>query len=151
MPNVPPARRLAFSLHDVARLLKTAADQRARRLNMTRAQWAVLARLEEAQGLKQAELAELLDIAPITLTRIVDRLCTNGMVERRPDAKDRRAKRLFLTPRARPVMERLSRLGADLMQDVLAGMDQRSIDTMLAALDQMKHNLRNGARRADAA
>jgi MarR family transcriptional regulator for hemolysin len=73
------------------------------------------------------------------------------MVERRPDAKDRRAKRLFLTPRARPVMERLSRLGADLMHDVLAGMDQRTIETMLAGLDLMKHNLRNGARRADAA
>jgi MarR family transcriptional regulator for hemolysin len=152
MPQpTPPARQLAFSLHDVARLLKTVADQRARSMNMTRAQWAVLARIEQAQGLKQAELAELLEIAPITLTRIVDRLCANGLVERRADARDRRAKRLFLTDQAKPVVERLGRLGAELMRDVLAGMDQRTFDAMLAGLELMKTNLREPGRPAEAA
>lgn len=144
-------RRLAFTLHDVARLLKTAADQRARRLNMTRAQWAVLARIERNEGLKQAELAELLDIAPITLTRIVHRLCANGLVERKPDANDRRAKRLFLTQRARPLVERLGRLGQELMTEVLVGVDQRHAEAILAGLEQMKDNLRDGLRRTEAA
>ena len=65
---------------------------------MTRAQWAVLARLESNEGLKQSELAEMLDLQPITLTRLVDRLCANGLIERRADPNDRRAKRLYLTP-----------------------------------------------------
>ncbi len=151
MTDTPLERRLAFTLHDVARLLKTAADQRARRLNMTRAQWAVLARIERSEGLKQAELAELLDIAPITLTRIVDRLCDNGLVARKTDARDRRAKRLFLTPRARPLVGRLGRLGAELMQDVLAGMSRRDVEAMLAGLELMKNNLRGGLRANDAA
>ena len=92
-----PRREFAFVLNDVARLLRTYADQRARQLGMTRAQWAVLARLEHAEGLKQSELAEMLDLQPITLTRLVDRLCANGLIERRPDPNDRRAKRLYLT------------------------------------------------------
>src|SRR3954465_231773 len=102
-----PRREFAFVLNDVARLLRTYADQRARRLGITRAQWAVMARLEQSEGLKQSELAEVLDLQPITLTRLVDRLCANGMVERRPDPTDRRAKRLHLTPLARPLMDRL--------------------------------------------
>ena len=74
-----PRREFAFVLNDVARLLRTYADQRARRLGITRAQWAVMARLEHAEGLKQSELADLLDLQPITLTRLVDRLCANGL------------------------------------------------------------------------
>ena len=69
-----PARELAFELHDVARLLRTYSDQRARELNTTRAQWAVLSRLQRCEGVKQSELAEALDLAPITLGRLVDKL-----------------------------------------------------------------------------
>ena len=99
MPSI--LREFAFSVNDVARLLRTYADQKAGQFGMTRAQWAVLARLESHQGLKQSELAEMLDLQPITLTRLVDRLCDNGLIERRADPDDRRAKRLFLTPAAR--------------------------------------------------
>src|ERR1044072_2882403 len=100
-------REFAFLINDVARLLRTHADQRARAFGMTRAQWAVLARLESNEGLKQSELAEMLDLQPITLTRLVDRLCAAGLIERRADPGDRRAKRLYLTPAARPLMDRL--------------------------------------------
>src|SRR2546430_8086585 len=103
-----PRREFAFVLNDVARLLRTYADQRARRLGITLAQWAVMARLEHAEGLKQSELAGMLDLQPITLTRLVDRLCANGMVERRAGPTDRRAKRPHLTPLARPLMDPLS-------------------------------------------
>ncbi|HEX2215562.1 MAG TPA: MarR family transcriptional regulator [Xanthobacteraceae bacterium] len=143
MPQVSRRRELAFLLYDVARLLRTLADQRVRALDMTRAQWAVLAALERAEGLKQAELAEILEIRPITLTRLVDRLCAGGLVERRADPDDRRAKRLFLTPAARPLVARLSRLGEDLMQEVLAGIDATSVDFLLKQLSRTKDNLRN--------
>ena len=104
MPTVP--REMAFTIMDVARLMKTLADQRARQYGMTRARWAVLFRLDRCEGLKQSELAELLDLQPITLTRLLDRLAENGLIERRADPNDRRANRLFLTPAARPMIER---------------------------------------------
>jgi MarR family transcriptional regulator for hemolysin len=142
MPTRGPKRELAFLINDVARLLRTYADQRAATIGMTRAQWAVLVRLERAEGLKQAELADMLDLQPITLTRLVDRLCGNGLIERRSDPKDRRAKRLFLTPAARPLLERLHAFGETLMLDVLDGIDDASLADMLGQLGRIKDNLR---------
>ena len=142
MPARSPKRELAFLINDVARLLRTYADQRAAAIGMTRAQWAVLVRLERAEGLKQAELADMLDLQPITLTRLVDRLCDNGLIERRSDPKDRRAKRLFLTPAARPLLERLHAFGETLMLDVLDGIDDASLADMLGQLGRIKDNLR---------
>src|SRR5690349_8454719 len=114
-------RDFAFLLSDVARMLRTLADQEAREFGMTRAQWGVLFRLERSEGLKQSELAEILDIQPITLTRLIDRLCDNGLIERRNDPNDRRAKRLFLTPAARPLLDRLNVLSTAMMAQVLEG------------------------------
>ena len=142
MPARSPTREMAFLISDVARLLRTYADQRAAAIGMTRAQWAVLVRLERAEGLKQAELAEILDLQPITLTRLVDRLCDHGLIERRADPKDRRAKRLFLTPAARPLLEQLHVIGETLMTDVLGGIDDKSLADTLAQLGRMKDNLR---------
>src|SRR5581483_8614185 len=127
MRPATPHREIGFLISDVARLLRTFLDQQARRFGMTRAQWAVLARLERSEGLKQSELAEMLDIQPITLTRLVDRLCDNGMVERRSCPNDRRAKRLFLTAQARPLMDRLAAFGEQAMSNVLKGIDNESI------------------------
>ena len=143
MPRVAIERELAFTINDVARLLKTYADQRARDLGMTRAQWAVLARIESAEGLKQIELAETLDLQPITLTRLIDRLCDSGLIERRSDPDDRRAKRLYLTPAARPVLEGLTRIGKDVMTTVLAGLEPAAVEQLLAQLLVLKANLRN--------
>jgi len=109
---------------------------------MTRAQWAVLARLESNEGLKQSELAEMLDLQPITLTRLVDRLCANGLIERRADPDDRRAKRLYLTPQARPLMDRLAELGQDMMKTVLGGFDVATIERMILELSHTKENLK---------
>src|SRR5215471_6060976 len=137
-----PRREFAFVLNDVARLLRTFADQQARQFGMTRAQWAVLVRLEYNEGLKQSELAEMLDLQPITLTRLVDRLCANGMVERRPDPNDRRAKRLHLTPLARPLMDRLADMGQDMMKTVLDGFDLATVERMILELAHTKDNLK---------
>src|SRR5271154_5786417 len=117
-------REFAFTLNDVARMLRTYADQKASQFGITRAQWVVLVRLDRFEGLKQAELAEMLDLQPITLTRLLDRLCDNGLIERRLDPTDRRAKRLFLTAAARPLLERLADLGEELMATALAGVDR---------------------------
>jgi MarR family transcriptional regulator for hemolysin len=109
---------------------------------MTWAQWAVLARVERQEGLKQSELAESLDLQPITLTRLIDRLCEHGLIERRADPHDRRAKRLFLTPAARPLLDRLWTMGSDLLAEVLAGIDEAELATMVGHLSTVRDNLR---------
>ncbi len=151
MKPVPLEREVAFTINDVARLLRTYADQRAGEFGMTRAQWAVLARVQRTEGLKQSELADILDIQPITLTRLIDRLDDNGLIERRHDPQDRRAKRLFLTPAAGPVIERLNRLGNDMMALVLSGIERPALEALLSQLSTMKDNLRQAIqRRAEA-
>ena len=142
MPALPIKREIAFTIMDVARLLKTYADQRARQFGISRAQWAVLIRINRVEGLKQSELAELLDLQPISLTRLLDRLADNGLIERRSDPNDRRANRLYLKPAAKPLLAQLAELGADMMETVLAGLDDKAIDRMLKELVLVKDNLR---------
>ena len=142
MPPPSRNREFAFLLNDVARLLRTYADHKAAQFGMTRAQWAVLVRLDRCQGLNQSELAELLDLQPITLTRLLDKLCDSGLIERRPDPTDRRAKRLFLTAAARPVLERLSVLGEETMASTLEGVERESVEQMVSKLAVVKDNLR---------
>jgi MarR family transcriptional regulator for hemolysin len=143
MPQQPLKREIAFTIMDVARMLRTYADQRARQFGVSRAQWGVLVRLDRQEGLKQSELAELLDLQPISLTRLLDRLAENGLIERRPDPNDRRANRLYLKPAARPLLEELSTLGADMMEEVMAGLDDETNERLLRTLARMKDNLRS--------
>ena len=140
-------REIAFSINDVARLLRTHADQKAASFGLTRAKWAVLARLDRFEGLKQNELAEMLDLQPISLTRLLDGLSENGLIERRACPDDRRANRLFLTPAARPLLERLSDLGEELMNTALAGLDQSDTTALLASLTAIKENLRQAVQK----
>jgi len=137
-----PARELGFALNDAARLLRTYADQRSRDLNMTRAQWAVLVRLQRCEGVKQSELAEALDLAPITLARLIDKLCAAGLVQRRDDDADRRANRLYLTESATPTLKKLGELGEALMGKALAGLDADQIALLTEGLRRIKTNLK---------
>lgn len=146
---LPLHRDLAFTINDVARLLRTCADHKAAQFGMSRAKWAVLARLERFEGLKQAELADMLDLQPISLTRLLDSLCENGLIERRADPDDRRAKRLFLTPAARPLLARLSELGRELMEAALAGLDREQQRALLARLSTIKESLRQQVQRKE--
>ena len=147
MPKLPIKREMAFTIMDVARLIKTYADQRARQFGISRAQWAVLIRIERTEGLKQSELAEMLDLQPITLTRLLDRLAGNGLIERRADPNDRRANRLYLMPAAKPLLGQLAELGADMMETVLDGLSATSIERMLKELSAVKDNLRSAIAR----
>jgi MarR family transcriptional regulator, transcriptional regulator for hemolysin len=142
MPPRSRNRELLFLISDVGRLLRTYADQKARLHGMTRAQWAVLLRLERREGLKQSELAEALDIQPITLTRLVDRLCANGLIERRADPNDRRAKKLYLTPAARPLIARIIDRVEELSVTVLDGISPGEVELMLSKFSRARENLR---------
>ena len=138
-----PRREFAFLISDVARLLRNHADQRARQFGMTRAQWAVLARLESNEGLKQSELAEQMEMQPITLTRLIDKLCDNGWIERRGDENDRRVNRLYLRKAARPLLGKLAGLRSELTATALDGINPADAHRLLAQLDLIKENVRN--------
>jgi DNA-binding MarR family transcriptional regulator len=134
-------RDLMFLLPDVARLLRIDADKRARAHGMTRAQWGILIWLERQPGLSQKELAELLEVEPITVARLIDRLEARGMVERRPDPKDRRIWRLHLRPPAHGVLREIDRQREEMRAMVTGGLDDATIDTMTEALITMKLTL----------
>ncbi len=144
-------RDLLFLLHDVARLLRVDADKRARAHGMTRAQWGILIWLERQPGISQKELAELLEVEPITVARLVDRLEGRGMVERRPDPRDRRIWRLHLSPPAYGVLRDINMQRADMASLVTDGIDEDSQTIMTEALLRMKTTLTrdsHAARRA---
>src|SRR5277367_1687889 len=117
---------MLFLLNDVARLLRVDADKRARAHDMTRAQWGILIWLERQPGITQKELAELLEVEPITVARLVDRLEVRGMVERRPDPRDRRIWRLHLSPPAHLMLLEINQQRADMTAMVAHGIDEVS-------------------------
>ena len=137
-----PDHHFMFALADLQRAVRAYADQKAARHGITRSQWAVLAKLQKEEGLQQAKLAKLLDIQPITLTRLVDKLCASGLVERRADVNDRRANRLYLTPAARPLMVKLRSLRDEINQTALAHLKPAEADRLLVQLEQIKENVR---------
>ncbi len=134
-------RDLMLLLHDVARLMRTRFDQRARARGMTRAQWVILARVDAKAGLSQNELAALLEVEPISVGRLVDRLEARGLLERRADPADRRIRRLHLLPAAAPVLEDINKARDVLVAELLEGIDLGVRSQMVDALLSMKNNL----------
>ena len=112
---------LLFTLGEVQRLVRAYADKQAARYGITRAQWAVLAKVERAEGRKQTELAEQMEMQPITLTRLIDRLCDNGWIERRSDEFDRRVNRLYFREGGAPLLGKFSGLRSELTATALEG------------------------------
>ena len=123
-----------FLLHDIARLMRKRFDQRARSLGLTRAQWQLLAHLARHEGINQAGLADLLEIRPMTLVRQIDRMQEAGWIERRPDPTDRRARRLFLTDKARPVLGRIWDVATETQDQVLAALSPDESEQLIDLL-----------------
>jgi len=138
-------RDFGFVLYDAARLMRRDFDRRARTLGLGRAQWSVLAHLARCEGAKQAELADVLDVLPITLGRQIDRLEQGGWIVRRPDPKDRRVRRLYLTEAARPILDELRSLAAETRARTLAGLDPSERLTLMNLLSRVRENLASGA------
>jgi len=132
---------LLVLLYDVARQMRTRADQRARTRGMTRAQWVILAHLERQPGLSQNELAAIVEVEPITIGRLVDRLEARGLVERRSDPRDRRVWRLQLMPAATPILGEIKKYRAELHALMTAGLDPATLRVMADGLLRMKANL----------
>jgi len=134
---------LGIAMGDVSRLMRRRFDERARALGITRAQWLTLKMLSRNEGINQGKLAELLEVEPITLGRMLDRLAEAGMVERRPDPADRRAWRIHLTEKARPLIEQLRAIGISVLGQAFDGIAEDRQAEMLALLQTIRNNLNN--------
>ena len=135
------ADQLAFLIGDVSRLMRRAFDERARTIGATRPQWRMLTTLARHEGVNQGRLADLLDVEAITLCRMVDRLSEAGFVERRPDPTDRRAWRIYLTDRSRPILDELRSLANGMVAEALDGVTDEDRDTPTTSLERIRTNL----------
>src|SRR6516225_568080 len=145
MPNrlsLDLKRQLVAQLVESSRLLRNFIDHRAKSRGTTRAQWIVLFRLRQQEGLSQVDLADVLELQPISLVRLLDRLVEQGLLERRHDPKDRRANRLFLTASGKQLVDDLDSLRDDIATDVLYDLSDEVIKTSLAALRDIKDRIK---------
>jgi MarR family transcriptional regulator for hemolysin len=142
-------RQLVAQLVESSRILRNYIDQRAKERGTTRAQWVVLFRLRTQEGLSQVDLAEVLELQPISLVRLLDRLVEQGLLERRHDPRDRRANRLFLTEAGRRLVDDLDSLRDAIAADVLHDIPDEAITTSLKTLRDIKDRIKAQSGSAD--
>ena len=134
-------KELAWEIAETSRMMRRFYDRRASALGVTSAQWRVLLRLAREPGLKQVELAERMDVEPITACRIVDRLEEASLVERQRDPEDRRAWRLVLTEKAEPILMRLRALAEEMSGEAFEGMSIEEVEAMRGKLARIRENV----------
>src|SRR5215469_16809849 len=139
MPNTD--EYIGVVISDVARLLRTEFDRRARRVGITRAQWLVLTRLHRRPGASLSELAEMMEVEKATAGRMIDRLVANGWVERRTARGDRRVKRVYLTNDAERVHKRIWRVAEETVDAALVDLSQRESKQLMDLLSRIKATL----------
>ncbi len=132
---------LGFLIADISRQMRKHFDERARKRGATGAQWRTLKILERREGINQGQLAEVLEVEPITACRMIDRLEELGLVERRRDPDDRRAWRIFLTEKASPVLEDLHVISQGMIEELLQGLSAAQRDELIRALNTIRTNL----------
>ena len=134
-------RSFGFVLYETARLLSKRFDQRSKSLGLTRAQCQALAYLVYHEGINQSGLADLLELEPISVARLIDRMAQAGWVERRPDPQDRRAWRLFITEKAKPLFAEMIEVGREVRAEALAGFTTEEGDRIMELLLRTRRNL----------
>lgn len=133
--------KLGFLIHDVARLMRTAYDQKTKPLGLTRSQWWVLVYLQRQDGLTQQELADVLDVGKVTLTGLLNRLEQKGWVERRPHEYDKRAKRVFLTDKVHATIEAMREVASDLLHGIASELTKDEMEGAEDILQKLRQKL----------
>jgi MarR family transcriptional regulator, transcriptional regulator for hemolysin len=141
LPEMTPLQLFGFVLHDVARLLRKTLDGYARDLKLTQAQWRTLTHLSRMQGCRQTDLAEILEVRPITLARLIDKMERSALVERRRHPTDRRAVQLHLTDDGEQVLKKLMSMAEVISEHAMSGLPEVDRKRLLASLMAMRDNL----------
>ena len=134
-------RNFGFLLKEVSRRYVLRFEQRAREISLTLPQCKALVRLEKNQGVSQARLAELAEVEPMTMVRILDRMEADGLLERRPDPADRRARCLYLTRKAKPLLDKIWRLSELGRAETFAGINRQEREAFMGLLERMHSNV----------
>jgi DNA-binding MarR family transcriptional regulator len=138
-----PKHSFGLLVTEVGRLLQNEFDRRVKGHGFTRAQWSVIVYLSRNEGTSQAALADIMDVEPISLVPLLDKLQSGGYVERQPNPTDRRANQLFLTEKARPLLETLADISVELRAEALEGLSDKQHEALLEMLLNIKANLTN--------
>ena len=142
--KIDPRNSLGFLLHDAQRLMRKHFEARGSEYGLSSAQWRLLVILVKEDGAAQARLAELLEIEPISVSRLIDRMEEGGWVERRPDANGRRVRMVFGTAKARDAFEKVKSIASDLYETALTGLSAEERETLFHALRTVCDNLSDG-------
>jgi DNA-binding MarR family transcriptional regulator len=134
-------RNFGYVLNDVRRQFVLRFEKRARDFSLTMPQCRVLTTLLRSEGVSQAKLAQLADLEPMTMVRILDHMEREGLIERRVDPRDRRARRLYLAAGAKPLLDRIWRLSDLTRSEAFAGIDRAERDAFIAVLGRIQSNL----------
>lgn len=142
-----PNRSFGFLIQDVGRLMRRRFNRRIQEteLGLTSSQWQALVHIYISEGLSQTALADLLDTQPITVARLIDRMEAAGWVERRADPNDRRAFKLYLKEKAKPALEKMAELSAEVRAESTVGLSKQEKDMLLGVLQKMRANLCSSA------
>ena len=141
MTALKPYSTIGYLIADLSRLFGRVFDRRSAHLGLTRVQWRALKRIHQNEGISQAELADLLDMEPIAVGRVVDRLQKSGFIERRGDPEDRRVWRLHLLPQSTALMADIEAVATSVREDCQAGVDPAELAIALKVLGQIRENL----------
>jgi MarR family transcriptional regulator for hemolysin len=134
-------RNFGFLFREVSRQYVARFETHARSISLTLSQCKVLGRLEKNEGVSQARLAEIAEVDPMTMVRILDRMEAEGLLERRPDPADRRVRCLYLTAKAKPLLSEIWRLADLTRSEMFEGSDNAERHTFMAVLERMHDNL----------
>jgi DNA-binding MarR family transcriptional regulator len=136
-----PHQSLGFLVHETARLFRREFLRRTRTLGLSLGQWQAISRLAMNEGVNQARLADMLEMQPITVARLIDKMVAGGWVERRADPRDRRAVQLYLTPAAEPLLDELWKHSTEIREQAFANLAEGERNVLIGALAQVKQNL----------
>jgi MarR family transcriptional regulator for hemolysin len=139
--NTTEKTSFGYLVTDLTRLMRKQFDRRAIRFDLTRAQWRALKRVHHGEGITQIELAEFLEMEPIAVGRVIDRLQKAGFIERRADPRDRRVWRLHLLPKAHAVVDDMEQIASELLRQAQRGVSAAEMKSMMNVLARMKDNL----------
>jgi len=141
MKYADPEHSIGFLIYEVSRLIRRDFHQRIQSTGLTQAQWRAISHICHQEGCNQTTLADLLEVKPITLSRLIDKLVDAGWIERRPDPQDRRAVRLYLTPKAHPLIKIMQEKAYETREKALQNISEEDFTAMFRSLKMMKNNL----------
>jgi MarR family transcriptional regulator for hemolysin len=145
--NDNPKRSIALKLFALARQIRLGFDQGVKKNGVTRAKWTLIAAVARNPGATQRTIAAALEVTEVTAGRMIDCLCATGHLERRENPNDRRGYRVYLTPEAQPILDRLGEVAEVLEDELFEAFDEEDLARLESLLDRISRNVTESRKR----